>query len=126
MSCCIHVNSWVLGLSKAQYAVGYFMEMGIGCKRDPLESNVWYVRAADQGEERAKQRLAIIRNMEAGVSNNGNSSSGGGASSGQRGGLAPTSGRNIVKKRKSLMGGQDGSTPPGSGSGGDDKECIVM
>ncbi|KAJ9669215.1 Chitin synthase 4 [Coniosporium apollinis] len=50
-----------MGLPKAEYAVGYFTEMGIGCRRDPLEANVWYVRAADQGDERAKQRLAIIR-----------------------------------------------------------------
>ena len=35
--------------------------MGIGCRRDVLEANVWYVRAADQGDERAKQRLAAIR-----------------------------------------------------------------
>lgn len=25
-----------------------------------LEANVWYVKAADSGDERAKQRLAII------------------------------------------------------------------
>ena len=35
--------------------------MGIGCRRDPLESNVWYVKAADQGDERAKHRIATIR-----------------------------------------------------------------
>jgi TPR repeat protein len=35
--------------------------MGIGCRRDPLEANVWYVKAADRGDERAKQRLAIIQ-----------------------------------------------------------------
>lgn len=35
--------------------------MGIGCRRDPLEANVWYVTAADKGNETAKQRLAIIR-----------------------------------------------------------------
>lgn len=35
--------------------------MGIGCRRDPLEANVWYVRAADQGNETAKHRLQIIR-----------------------------------------------------------------
>ena len=34
--------------------------MGIGCRRNPLEANVWYVRAADQGDERAIARLAII------------------------------------------------------------------
>ena len=48
-------------LPKAEYAVGYFTEMGIGCRRDPLEANVWYVRAADQGDERAKHRIAAIR-----------------------------------------------------------------
>jgi len=50
-----------LALSKAQYAVGYFTEMGIGCRRDILEANVWYVKAADAGDDRAKQRLAAIR-----------------------------------------------------------------
>lgn len=41
--------------------MGYFTEMGIGCRRDPLEANVWYVKAADQGEDRAKHRIASIR-----------------------------------------------------------------
>jgi len=35
--------------------------MGIGCRRDALEANVWYVKAADQGDERAKHRIATIR-----------------------------------------------------------------
>ena len=48
-------------MPKAEYAVGYFTEMGIGCRRDPLEANMWYVRAADQGDDKAKQRLAIIQ-----------------------------------------------------------------
>jgi TPR repeat protein len=52
--------------SKAQYAIGYFTEMGIGCRRDPLEANVWYVRAAERGDERAVARLAIIRSAETG------------------------------------------------------------
>ncbi|KAK3397741.1 HCP-like protein [Sordaria brevicollis] len=50
-----------LGYVKAQYAVGYFTEMGIGCRRDILEANLWYVKAAEAGDERAKQRLAVIR-----------------------------------------------------------------
>ncbi|KAK0730505.1 hypothetical protein B0H67DRAFT_596628 [Lasiosphaeris hirsuta] len=50
-----------LGHVKAQYAVGYFTEMGIGCRRDILEANVWYVKAAESGDERAQQRLAAIR-----------------------------------------------------------------
>lgn len=40
--------------------------MGIGCRRDPLEANVWYVRAADQGDAKAKQRLQIIKDAAAG------------------------------------------------------------
>jgi TPR repeat protein len=56
-----HVTHGIPGLPKAEYACGYFTEMGIGCRRDPLEANVWYVKAADHGDERAKQRLAIIR-----------------------------------------------------------------
>jgi TPR repeat protein len=50
-----------IGLTKAEYAVGYFTEMGIGCRRDPLEANVWYVKAADAGDERARHRIAAIR-----------------------------------------------------------------
>jgi TPR repeat protein len=49
------------GYVKGQYAVGYFTEMGIGCRRDILEANFWYVQAADAGDERANQRLAAIR-----------------------------------------------------------------
>jgi len=48
------------GLPKANYAVGYFTEMGIGCRRDPLEANARYVRAAEKGDERAIARLKII------------------------------------------------------------------
>ncbi len=40
--------------------------MGIGCRRDPLEANVWYVRAADHGETLAKERLAKITAVAAG------------------------------------------------------------
>ncbi len=54
-------------MAKAEYAVGYFTEMGIGCRRDPLEANVWYVRAADQGDERAKHRLQVIRAAASGT-----------------------------------------------------------
>ncbi|CAF9931123.1 MAG: hypothetical protein HETSPECPRED_007792 [Heterodermia speciosa] len=56
------------GLPKAQYALGYFTEMGIGCRRDPLEANVWYVKAADQGDDRARVRIAGIRAAASGGS----------------------------------------------------------
>lgn len=42
--------------------------MGIGCRRDPLEANVWYVKAADHGDKRAKDRLAVIQAAAAGSS----------------------------------------------------------
>ena len=44
--------------------------MGIGTRRDPLEANVWYVRAADQGDERARHRIAAIRAAASGESGN--------------------------------------------------------
>lgn len=65
---CSAISDRWLGFVKAEYAVGYFTEMGIGCRRDPLEANMWYVRAAEQGNETAKQRLAIIRAAAAGDS----------------------------------------------------------
>ena len=56
----------LLGLPKAEYAVGYFTEMGIGCRRDTMESNRWYVQAAEHGDERAKMRLAAISSAASG------------------------------------------------------------
>ncbi|KAF3939903.1 hypothetical protein ABW19_dt0200806 [Dactylella cylindrospora] len=56
------------GLPKAEYTVGYFTEMGIGCIRDELGANSWYVRAAEHGDERAKLRLRAIESaMQNGV-----------------------------------------------------------
>jgi TPR repeat protein len=82
--------------------VGYFTEMGIGCRRDPLEANVWYVRAADAGDERAKHRLAAIRAAISG----GNPME---VADPKSKDLAPTNG----KMKKNI-------------SGKDEKECIVM
>ena len=67
------------GFAKAEYALGYFTEMGIGCRRDPLGANAWYVQAADKGSETAKQRLKIINEAAAGgvVGNAGMTDDGG-------------------------------------------------
>ena len=81
--------------------MGYFTEMGIGCRRDALEANVWYVRSADQGDERAKQRLAVIQAAAAGE------------------GIG-TSG----KKGKIRRGGPGGNA--NAGAPHNDKECILM
>lgn len=95
------------GYVKAQYAVGYFTEMGIGCRRDILEANVWYVRAADAGDERAAQRLAAIRAAISG----GQPMEVGQAKSPQLGGPAKS---HKAKKSHAASGEKD------------DKECIVM
>lgn len=34
--------------------------MGIGCRPDLDSAREWYVRAADQGDERAQQRMAAF------------------------------------------------------------------
>lgn len=87
------------GLPKAEYACGYFTEMGIGCRRDPLEANVWYVKAADSGDERAKQRLAIIQ----------------AAASGQSAPLSPANNPDKNNKLRKEKGGKD-----------KDENCVVM
>lgn len=101
--------------------------MGIGCRRDPLEANVWYVRAAEAGDERAQYRLAAIRAA---------------ASGGVPMEVAePKSrkGKKLHAKTSSLgdangpmSAGLAGSSPGlrrASGTGSpkkDDKECVVM
>ncbi|KAF1992114.1 HCP-like protein [Aulographum hederae CBS 113979] len=57
-----------LGYTQGIYSVGWFTEMGIGTRRDPLEANVWYVRAAEMGDDRATRRLKAIREAAAGSS----------------------------------------------------------
>ncbi|KAK0119218.1 hypothetical protein ONS96_012280 [Cadophora gregata f. sp. sojae] len=89
------------GLTKAEYAVGYFTEMGIGTRRDPLEANVWYVKAADSGDERAKHRLAAIRAA---------------ASGGTPMEVAPP--RNGTKIKKSSSGNEKTAQ--------NEKDCVVM
>ncbi|ORE08593.1 HCP-like protein [Rhizopus microsporus var. microsporus] len=45
------------GLPKAEFALGYFAEMGIGRPKDINEAMVWYKKAADHGNEKATRRL---------------------------------------------------------------------
>ncbi|KAJ6520164.1 HCP-like protein [Mycena sanguinolenta] len=45
------------GLAKAMYAVGYFLEVGIGTQPSPRDAADYYKRAADLGDKRAAQRL---------------------------------------------------------------------
>ncbi|GAA5976309.1 hypothetical protein JCM10908_005452 [Rhodotorula pacifica] len=48
-----------LGLAKAQYACGYFTEVGIGTYKDQREALDWFRRAAAQGDKRAQDRLRM-------------------------------------------------------------------
>ncbi|KAG8527170.1 uncharacterized protein KY384_008600 [Bacidia gigantensis] len=100
------------GLTKAQYALGYFTEMGIGCRRDPLEANVWYVRAADQGDDRAKQRIAAIRAA----------ASGGPAQSGAGGMGESNAAAAGVRKGSSSGAGGGGGVKEGAGGGGKEEK----
>ncbi|KAJ8523125.1 hypothetical protein ONZ45_g428 [Pleurotus djamor] len=51
------------GLSKAMYAVGYFLEVGIGTTANMAESISWYKRAAEMGDKRAMQRLKASQDV---------------------------------------------------------------
>ncbi|KAL1691392.1 hypothetical protein GGG16DRAFT_113086 [Schizophyllum commune] len=51
------------GLSKAEYAVGYYAEVGIGVKQDIELAKRWYMRAAAQGNKRAMNRLTELKRM---------------------------------------------------------------
>lgn len=82
--------------------------MGIGCRRDPLEANVWYVRAADQGNDTAKQRLELIRAAAAGDTG------------------IPMA-RSEAKTRELQAGSRKLSRNAAHGNGnGEEKDCIVM
>ena len=48
------------GLPRAEYALGYFSEMGIGCRRDVLEANRWLTAAAEHGDLNAIRRRKMI------------------------------------------------------------------
>jgi len=102
--------------------VGYFTEMGIGCRRDPLEANVWYVKAAAAGDERAKHRIAAINAAASGKNIND-------ATPKQRA-------RRVQQQTANAQGTQSQvplSSPVkvtggnvGGGKGEKEKECIVM
>lgn len=51
------------GLAKAEYAVGYYSEVGIGVRQDIDEARRWYMRAAAQGNKRAMQRLTELKKL---------------------------------------------------------------
>ncbi|CBQ68549.1 related to SKT5-activator of chitin synthase III [Sporisorium reilianum SRZ2] len=52
------------GIPKAEYAVGYYSEVGIGVAANLDEAKRWYMRAAAQGNKRAMQRLTELKKMK--------------------------------------------------------------
>ncbi|KAI0244253.1 hypothetical protein L0F63_006178 [Massospora cicadina] len=54
------------GLAKAEYAVGYYSEVGIGAKPDLDEARRWFMRAAAQGNKRAMERVNDLKKFGAG------------------------------------------------------------
>ncbi|KAF8652879.1 hypothetical protein AX16_004100 [Volvariella volvacea WC 439] len=51
------------GLAKAMYAVGYFLEVGIGTPPNVSDALSYYKRAAELGDKRATQRLKSSQNQ---------------------------------------------------------------
>ncbi|ORX61186.1 hypothetical protein BCR36DRAFT_408157 [Piromyces finnis] len=45
------------GYPKAEYALGYFFEMGVGVQANKTESHKWYKKAADHGDKRAQDKI---------------------------------------------------------------------
>lgn len=50
-------------LAKAEYAMGYFCEMGIGTSRDPSRAKGWYNLAVEHGDQRAGPRLNGLKSV---------------------------------------------------------------
>ncbi|KIM30896.1 hypothetical protein M408DRAFT_21716 [Serendipita vermifera MAFF 305830] len=59
------------GLSKAEFAVGYYAEQAIGVKQDIEFAKRWYMRAAAQGNKRAMSRLTELKRAGAGAKGGG-------------------------------------------------------
>ncbi|EOR00353.1 Chitin synthase regulatory factor 3 [Wallemia ichthyophaga EXF-994] len=51
------------GQAKAEYAVGYYSEVGIGVKQDLELAKKWYLRASQKGNQRASQRIAELKRL---------------------------------------------------------------
>ncbi|ORX62969.1 HCP-like protein [Hesseltinella vesiculosa] len=49
------------GYAKAEYAVGYYTETGVGVKPNLDEARRWYMRSAAQNNRRAMQRLTELK-----------------------------------------------------------------
>lgn len=108
-----------LGLAKAEFATGYFLERGVGCKRDTLEAWKYYVRAADHGDERAISRLKAGKDLNA----DRHMLASAAAAGSERSRLSMTgsdvSGGKGHSLQRTKVEGEDDTKPK-------DKDCVVM
>ncbi|TFK42015.1 hypothetical protein BDQ12DRAFT_599102 [Crucibulum laeve] len=84
------------GLAKAMYAVGYFLEVGIGTVANMQEAITFYKRAAELGDKRAAQRLKGSQSQP----------------------MHQPGGPGAVLHRN--------SDSDANGKGGKDKDCVIM
>ncbi|KAG4301539.1 hypothetical protein PCANB_001815 [Pneumocystis canis] len=49
------------GFTKAEYVIGYYLEVGIGVKSNRVEAKIWYKRAAKKGLVRAIEKLYELK-----------------------------------------------------------------
>jgi TPR repeat protein len=49
------------GSSRGHFAVGYYLEHGIGVKKNKKEAKKWYKRAASMGDKKAIARLDELK-----------------------------------------------------------------
>ncbi|KAI0057739.1 HCP-like protein [Artomyces pyxidatus] len=87
------------GLAKAMYAVGYFLEVGIGTAPSMPDAIANYKRAAELGDKRAAQRLKGSASLP----------------------MVQPGGAGAVVQRDG-----DSMAPSSSAKGGKDKDCIIM
>ncbi|KAI8980630.1 HCP-like protein [Trametes punicea] len=91
------------GLVKAMYAVGYFLEVGIGTEPNMQEAIQWYKRAAEQGDKRAAQRLRGPQNQAL---------------------IAPGGPGSVLHRNENGSG--DSASASGKSGKDRDKDCIIM
>lgn len=52
------------GLASAEFAMGYFFEVGVGCEKDLNVAKKWYHKASARGSSDAKERLNALAGPE--------------------------------------------------------------
>src|SRR5271170_2205632 len=110
-----------LGHAKAEFATGYFLERGVGCRRDALEAWKYYVRAADHGDDRAIARLRAGKDL-----NSDRSMLASAVSSEVERGRLSTSDRDSNASSSRRASPQKSKSDLEEDAKAKDKDCVVM